>query len=90
MEFEGYILIAILVMGGVFFALALYNRDNIRALKFTALGLTTLAVSGLIIIRSLYSSSGDLKVAVLVLIILAIFYLWFYRGSLKDRLMGRD
>ena len=90
MEFGGYILIAILMVGGVFFTLSIYNRDNIRVLKFTALGLATLALSGLIIMVSLYSSSKDLKVAVSTLIILAVFYLWFYRGSVKDRLRGKD
>jgi len=82
MDYGGYVVIAILVLAAVFFTLAIYNRGNIKTLKFTFCGLATLFIVGLI---SYYSSpSEDLKISLFVMMGIALVFLWFYRGSVKD------
>ena len=82
MDYGGYVVIAILVLAAVFFAIALYNRGNIKTLILTSCGLATFFVAGLI---SYYSSpSEDLKISLFVIMGLSLIFLWFYRGSVRD------
>lgn len=82
MDYGGYVVITILVLAAVFFALALYNRGNIKTLIFTSYALAALCVAGFI---SYYSSpSRDLQISLFLLVVLPAIYLWFYRGSARD------
>ena len=82
MGYGGYVVIAILVLAAVFFVLALYNRGNIKTLKFTSCAWATFFVAGLI---SYYSSpSEDLKISLVFMLGVSLVFLWFYRGSIRD------
>ena len=83
MDYGGYLVIAILMLAGIFFSLALYYRNQIQVLKFTSYGLAMLVILGLI--SAVYTNSVDLKIAVFAFIFLSAVYYWFYRGSLQDK-----
>lgn len=82
MEYGGYVVIAILVVAAVFFALALYNRGDIKTLRFTSFGLAAMFLAGCTIYYA-YPST-DLKISLFLLVFLSAIYLWFYRGSFRD------
>mgnify|MGYP001594414312 CR=1 FL=1 len=82
MGYGGYVLIAVLVLASVFFILALYNRGNIKTLKFTSLGLATLILVGIISYYAL--PSEDLRIALIVLMVISLIFLWFFMGARKD------
>ena len=82
MDYGGYVVIAILMLAAVFFVLALRNRGNIKILGLTFCGFAAFFVAGLV---SYYSSpSKDLKISLFVVIGIALVFLWFYRGSVRD------
>ena len=82
MDYGGYVLITIIVLAAIFFVLALHNRGNIKTLRFTSCGFVAFFVAGLV---SYYSSpSKDLKISLFVVIGIALVFLWFYRGSVRD------
>ena len=88
MDYGGYISIAVLLVAGIFFIIALFCRTKIQVLKFTAYGFITLAILGLVFMG--LTNSKDLVIAVILFVALSVIYLWFYRGSLKDELKGKD
>jgi len=82
MDYGGYVVIAILVLAAVFFVLALYNRGNIKTLRFTSCGLAMLFLTGSIAYLS--SPSEDLEICLFLLALLSAVFLWFYMGSVRD------
>lgn len=82
MDWELWLMLVLSVLAMVFFALALFYRTKPRVLKFTSYGLITLVILGTFTLR--FQESDDLKIAVLVFIVLAAAYHWFYRGALLD------
>jgi predicted membrane channel-forming protein YqfA (hemolysin III family) len=75
-DYGVYAMISMLMLAGVFFVMALANRDKPKSLKYTAYGYITLAILGLVILG--FVKSEDLKISVLILLALSAIYHFFY------------
>lgn len=87
MDYIGYLIIGTLVLGGVFFVLAIYyfnyQKDQFKATRFTAYGFFVFAVCSLVSFWT--PNPADYRLTAFCFIVFSYTYYWLSRSIRKQK-----